>query len=302
MAKKVKKNNHLTFNHPDLRNSFNTLVANIKFASIDKPIKSITVVSPGENEGKTTVATNLALALGVTGKKVIIVDADMRRRSVGDAINIHPKYGIYSVLSGRCPINEGISNTYSKNLFFMDCELNIPNPAVLLSTNSFAKLVDHIYGIFDYVIFDTPPLSTFVDGALVSSLTDATILAFRPNQTKRKDFDKSINQLNAAKANLIGTVTTFSTDASESQYYYAYYNPQGKRVKKNKDNNIKPIMDIDVKSNLATWMNNTNVGIAEQRQKGVAHETFNMVVDNINHEDNDKNKKPAHSSGNAGNN
>ena len=91
--------------------------------------------------------------------------------------------------------------------------------------------MDKLRDSFDYVIFDTPPVSLFVDAAILSSLVDGTLLVIRQNQTKRSLVAKCAQQLRVADARILGTVMTFCTD-DESSYYYAYYTQDGKRVNK----------------------------------------------------------------------
>ncbi|WP_080799559.1 CpsD/CapB family tyrosine-protein kinase [Arabiibacter massiliensis] len=230
MAKKSKKI-LARFVHPQLSNASKTLLANIRFASVDEKVKTLVVTSSEQNEGKTIVSTNLANAIATSGKKVLIVEADMRRRSLGKLLDIHPAHGIYAALSGTASLNETIQPTNIPNLYFMDAEPSIPSPADILSTKRFASLVDKLRDSFDYVIFDTPPVSLFVDAAVLSSLVDGTLLVVRQNQTKRSVVVKCAQQLRVADARVLGTVMTFCTD-DESNYYYAYYTQDGKRVEK----------------------------------------------------------------------
>ena len=230
MAKKSKKI-LARFVHPQLSNASKTLLANIRFASVDEKVKTIVVTSSEQNEGKTIVSTNLANAIATSGKKVLIVEADMRRRSLGKLLDIHPAHGLYAALSGAASLNEAIQPTDIPNLYFMDAEPSIPSPADILSTKRFASLVDKLRDSFDYVIFDTPPVSLFVDAAVLSSLVDGTLLVVRQNQTKRSVVVKCAQQLRVADARILGTVMTFCTD-DESTYYYAYYTQDGKRVEK----------------------------------------------------------------------
>ncbi|WP_417338590.1 CpsD/CapB family tyrosine-protein kinase [Gordonibacter pamelaeae] len=230
MAKKSKKI-LARFEHPQLSNASKTLLANIRFASLDEKVKTIVVTSSEQNEGKTIVSTNLANAIATAGKKVLIVETDMRRRSLGKLLDIHPTSGLYAALSGSASLNDAILPTHIPNLYFLDAEPNIPSPADILSTKRFASLVDKLRDSFDYVIFDTPPVSLFVDAAILSSLVDGTLLVIRQNQTKRSLVAKCAQQLRVADARILGTVMTFCTD-DESSYYYAYNTQDGKRVNK----------------------------------------------------------------------
>ena len=230
MARKHKKLLN-RFEHPQLLNASKTLLANIRFASIDAPIKTIVVVSSTSNEGKTIVATNLANAIATSGKRVLIVEADMHYRSLNRLLDQHPEHGIYAALSNSAPLDEVIVPTRIPNLYFMDAEPNIPSPSDILGTKIFAAMVDRLHEMFDYVIFDTPPISLFVDAAILSNLADGTLFVVRQNQTKRTLATKCMQQLQIANARVLGLVTTFC-EGDDSLYYYAYYTQEGKRVDK----------------------------------------------------------------------
>ncbi len=235
MAKKNRKKLG-QFQIPGLNNASRTLLANIRFNSIDERVKTIAITSTAPNEGKTAVSTNLACAIAESGKTVLLVDSDLRRRCIGALLNLHPKFGLYSVLAGNAPLDGAIARTKIPGLFFMDCEPNIPSPPDVLSTKRFAALVDQVRGMFDYVIFDTPPVGVFVDAAIISNLVDGTIYVIRERAEKRDAISAGVQQLKAANARILGTVITFSQEESQSDYYYAYYNEEGKRVSKREKN------------------------------------------------------------------
>lgn len=103
MAKKNRKRVG-QFQIPALNNASRTLLDNIRFTSIDEKVKTIAVTSTGPDEGKTVVCANLACAIADSGKRVLLVDTDMRRRCIGTMLNIHPRYGLYSVLAGSAQL------------------------------------------------------------------------------------------------------------------------------------------------------------------------------------------------------
>ena len=112
----------------------------------------------------------------------------------------------------------------------MDSEPNIPSPPDVLSTKRFAALVDTLREMFDYVIFDSPPIGLFVDAAIISNLVDGTLYVIRERAAKRDDVVAGVQQLKAANARILGSVITFSREEANNDYYYAYYNSEGKRV------------------------------------------------------------------------
>ena len=99
------------------------------------------------------------------------------------------------------------------------------------SSRRFHALMDDLSRAYDYVIFDTPPISAFVDGAVVGHLTDATLLVVRENFTKRETVQAAVEQLKTAEANVIGTVLNYC-EAEENEYYYSYYAKDGKRMRR----------------------------------------------------------------------
>lgn len=214
-----------------VQNAAKTLLANIRFASVDRPVKSIVLTSSVPNEGKSTVAYNLAQAIASSGKRTLIVECDMRRRSLADMVGARARHGIYAVLSGQVELDEALVATSHRNLFFLDSEPHIPNPADILSSQRFRKLVAQMESDFDYVVIDTPPVGTFVDAAIIAALADATALVVRERFVKRAMLQNAYDQLKKADANVIGVIMNMC-EAESSEYYYAYYNKEGKRVRK----------------------------------------------------------------------
>ena len=231
MALRKKKKRKSSGNEQEVQNAAKTLFANIRFQSVDNPIKSILITSTVPNEGKTATLSLLAQAIGSSGMRVLIVECDMRRRSMAAELNAHATYGLYSVLSGAVPINQAIVNTNYPLVQFLDSEPGIPNPADLLASKRMADLAQRLEAMFDYVLFDTPPVGTFVDAAVLSTLVDGVVIAVRPNTAKRDDLVGAVEQLQTANANILGLCGTFA-EGTGSEYYYAYYTKDGKRVRR----------------------------------------------------------------------
>lgn len=108
------------------------------------------------------------------------------------------------------------------SLLFLDAEPHIPNPVDIFSSRRFHRFVDSLRRTYDYVIFDTPPLSTFVDAAVLGSVADGTLLVVREDFVKREDLISSYDQLRKAEANVIGAVLNYC-DTKRGDYYYSYY-------------------------------------------------------------------------------
>ena len=209
MARKKKTSDTLAFS-----NAAKTLLANIRFASVDTPIKSITVTSSIPNEGKSTIAVNLAQAIATSGKSVLLVECDMRHRTLANLLGLRHSGGLYAVLSDQMSIDEAVVETGQPNFFFLDAEPRIPNPADIIASRRFAKLVAALEEKYQYVIFDTPPVGTFVDAAEVAAITDGTIYVVREDFAKRNEILAAFDQLN--------TVMN-CCETSSHDYYYSYY-------------------------------------------------------------------------------
>ena len=214
-----------------IQNAVKTLATNIRFASVDNPVRSIVVTSSIPNEGKTTIATNLAQALASGGKSVLIVEGDMRRRSLASTLGTHARNGIYAVLSGQVELDDAVVRTSTRNVWFLDSEPHIPNPVDILSSKRFRSFIERLKDEYDYVVLDTPPLSAFIDAAVLGSIADGTLLVVRRNFVRREEVLSSYEQLKKAEANVLGTVLNYCED-KKSEYYYEYYSKDGKKLSK----------------------------------------------------------------------
>ena len=222
-----------------VQNAAKTLLANIRFSSVDNPIRVITLTSSTPNEGKSTVALNLAQAIATSGKSVVLVECDMRRRSLADMIGARTRGGLYAVLSEQMTIEEAVVETSQKNLYFLDSEPHIPNPADIIASKRFRRLVEALRETFQYVIFDTPPVGTFVDAAEVGHLSDGVLFVVRENFAKRAEVQAAFDQLRRAEVNVIGAVMNYC-EAETSEYYYSYYTKDGKKDRKSDDVQAAP--------------------------------------------------------------
>ena len=230
MAKKKKA----ASNTLEIQNATKTMLANIRFASVDNPMQSIVLTSAVPNEGKTTTTIELAKSIASAGNSVLLVEADMRRRSAASMLGVHATHGAYAVMSHALTLREAVVATGIPNFYFLDTEPNIPNPADLLSSRAYAKLVDDACNSYDYVLFDTPPVGTFVDAAILSRLVDGVILVVKIGGAKRDEILTAYDQLQKAEAHIIGACATFC-EGTGSEYYYAYYNKDNQRVDPDKE-------------------------------------------------------------------
>ncbi|MEF2560067.1 MAG: CpsD/CapB family tyrosine-protein kinase [Eggerthellaceae bacterium] len=223
------RNNRRKGNTLEIANAVKTLYANIRFASVDHPVKSIVVTSSVPNEGKTTTTCELAKAIAGAGNTVLLIECDMRRRDLATRLDVRPAKGSYAVMSGDCALEQAVAKTATKGVFFLDTEPNIPNPADLLSSRAFARLIEEAQGVYDYVVLDTPPVGTFVDAAIAGRLVDGVVLVAKMGGPKRDELLNAYDQLVKADAHILGVCATFC-EGTGSEYYYAYYDKGGNRL------------------------------------------------------------------------
>lgn len=202
-----------------MRSAMDSLVANIRFADEEGTTDSIAVVSSIPGEGKSTIAFELARTLAEGDDNVILVDCDVRHRSLAHRFGVHPRTGLYSVMLGRTSIQSAVVKTPIEGVYLLDVEPSMPNPAGTFGSVRFRNLVKRLAGAFDYVVLDTPPLANFVDGALVAASSDAAVMVARWDYTKRGDVKAAVEQLRTAGANTIGTVVNCYPVGRDYHYY-----------------------------------------------------------------------------------
>ncbi len=205
-------------------NSSKTLLANIRFMDVDNPVRTMAITSSVPNEGKTFVAANLASAIATSGKTVLLVECDMRRRSMSRALGVHAQHGIYSVMSKECDLLEAAVATPTPNLYFLDSEPRIPNPSDLLNSHRFTRLIEQARNMYDYVVFDTPPVGTFIDAAVLGTKVDAVFMVVREGFTRKAEMVAAAEQLRKSGCNLAGAIMNYCELSNGSySYYYEYY-------------------------------------------------------------------------------
>lgn len=203
--------------------AYNSLRTNIIFCGAD--IKTISITSCFPNEGKSSVSRNLAINFAKAEKKVLLIDADMRKSVTMGIVDTEGAVcGLSHFLSGQAELDDVIySSRNNENLFVIFTGSFPPNPSELLSGERFKKLIQEARKCFDYVIVDTPPLGAVIDAAVVSSVCDGAIIVVRANKTSYKDVKAVKLQLEKANCKILGTVLNGAESKGNSYYYNEYY-------------------------------------------------------------------------------
>jgi len=208
--------------------AFRTLRTSLEFSSLDKPLKSLVITSSLPSEGKSTVSANLAVAIAQTGKRIILVDADLRRPTVHKLFDVKPATGLTTILLNRenreRAIADALQSTMVPTLQVIASGPQPPNPAELLSSESMIALVRDLEGKADLVIFDTPPMGPLTDAVVLSTRVSGTLLVARAGSTRRTVISNSVAMLQKVGGNVVGTVLNMVDLKGISNYsYYSYY-------------------------------------------------------------------------------
>ncbi|WP_392531415.1 GumC family protein [Nostoc sp. C117] len=210
---------------------YRMIQANLKFLSSDKVLKTIVVTSAVPKEGKSTVSANLAAAIAQLGRKVLLIDADMRVPSQHHLWQLTNAVGLSEVLVGQAEFNIAVSKVMD-NLDVLTAGVRPPNPLALLDSKRMASLIDNFSSQYnyDFVIIDAPPLLLAADALTLSQMTDGILLVARPGVIDSNSANAAQEMLERSNYNVLGLVVNGITDKNESSTYkyhnHEYFQPR----------------------------------------------------------------------------
>lgn len=208
--------------------AFRSLRTNLEFAAIDRPLRTILITGPDPGSGKTTVATNLALSIVQAGKKVLLLDADLRRPRVHELLGISRSPGFTDIFRETSDLDTAIRTWGNKDELAVVCSGDPPpNPAELLVSPRTEKILSEISETADIVVVDSPPL-VVADAAILAARVDGVVVVVRPGRTTEQAVKAMLEQLERANARLLGVVINRIPHRGGSYYgsYRHYYAPQ----------------------------------------------------------------------------
>ena len=204
----------------------NQLKTNIAFSG--KDIRKILITSSVSNEGKSATSLRYARALTENGKKVLLVDADLRNSVLVSKRHIEGvEKGLSHYLSGQAEIEEVIYETPQEGMYLTVAGPLSPDPTALLSSNSFEQYMKYAEENFDYVIVDAPPLGLVVDAAIIGQECDGAVIIIDHATVSRKMVQNVIKQLKRSDIRILGAVLNKIDDRASSDYYYNYHYSYG---------------------------------------------------------------------------
>jgi len=194
------------------------------FASTQEtPLKTMLLSSSGPQEGKTTTLCNLGIAMAQTGKKILLVDADMRKPRLHGVFKHKNNKGLSDFLSCQADLEKLVETTDIENISFVSAGTPPPNPSELLSGHRIKEFIDRALEKFDIVLFDTPPAAVVTDAVILSRVVDGVIMVVESGKTSKRALPRVFDLFKDSGAKVIGAVLNRITPATSNYYHYNSY-------------------------------------------------------------------------------
>lgn len=201
--------------------SYKAVRTSIKYASIDKPIKTILVTSSIPGEGKSTVAGNLAIALSENGNNVLLMDCDLRKPTIHKNFKLSNVYGLTDALLEQNNPSKAVQE-FNYRLKVMATGTIPPNPSEVLGSKTYERFLNNLKSDFDYIVIDCPPVLAVTDAVVLAGRVDAVVFVVRYGKTKEKTIVQAYKELEAVKAPMIGSILNACDIKKKDSYYYYY--------------------------------------------------------------------------------
>ena len=235
--------------------SFRTLRTNVQYAAVDRPLRTIMVTSAGPEEGKTTIVTNLAIVMAQSGKRVTIIDGDLRRPSIHRRTGVNNQVGLsFLFMQPKMILNGALQKSRIPGVSVITSGNIPPNPSELLGSQKMDQILEKVKEESDIILIDTPPALVVTDASVLAPQVDGVLIVVRPGVTKLAAAKQTVEQLHRVGANIFGVVLN-NLDLNRSKYghYYArkyrYYSAYhyGKKNKYYTEEDSKPLPKLNGK-------------------------------------------------------
>jgi capsular exopolysaccharide synthesis family protein len=212
-------------NHPSFFEVFRSLYTNILLLGSDTAIRSLVISSPGQGDGKSTVAIQLALAAAAMGQRVLLVDANLRAPSLHRRVGLMNIQGLTDVISQDLDWNNVIERSpQEENLFVMTAGPTPPDPVRLLASRKMQDLMTNLQETYDLVIYDTPPMLGFADAYLLAANTNGIVMVAGLGKLKRTELYQTLEEIQLSGTPMLGMIANKSKEAMPASYnYYQQY-------------------------------------------------------------------------------
>ena len=207
--------------HAPRAEAFRVLRTNLQFLDLDEPPRAVVITSAVPAEGKTSTATNLAMASAQAGLRVLLIDGDLRRPRVASMLRLEPSVGLTTALVGTTDLAGSIQRHHDSGVFVLASGPIPPNPTELLQSQATAKLLAELRSMYDLVIIDAPPLLPVADAAILAREVDGAIVVVHYGRTTKDQLQSAHNRLDAVDARVLGVAMNMSPKQGLRGYGYS---------------------------------------------------------------------------------
>jgi capsular exopolysaccharide synthesis family protein len=206
--------------HTPRAEAFRFLRANLQFVDVDEPVRLVVITSAMPKEGRTLTTCDLAIALAQAGRRVIVIDADLRKPRVARYLGVDSTAGLTSVLVGHVGLDDALQQWRDLPLHVLPSGPTPPNPGELLGSHHMQRLLEDVRDRADIVLIDTPPLLPVADATVLARNCDGAVVIARHGRTQADELRSGVERLRAADVRLLGTVLNMSPAKNGLGYSY----------------------------------------------------------------------------------
>ncbi len=205
--------------------SYRVLRTNVQFAGLDRPLETLMITSPGPSEGKSVTLANLAIVLAQSGKRVVVVDTDLRRPTLHKLFALPNDVGLTdAILTADKPVTDFLQQPAGlKNLVVLTSGAIPPNPAETLASEQMSRVIEALRKDADVILFDSPPALIVADAVILGAKVSGVLIVNDLGRTRRKMAQKVVEVLKRGRVNTLGLVLNRVPQANGYGYYYAHY-------------------------------------------------------------------------------
>jgi capsular exopolysaccharide synthesis family protein len=208
--------------HSARAESLRHLRTNLQFVDVDQPPSVMVITSSVPDEGKSTTAANLAIAFAEAGRRVLLMEADLRRPRIADYFGLEGAAGLSNVLAGQVELDEVVQPWGSRGLRVLPSGSVPPNPSELLGSHNMTALLERLRAGYDVILIDTPPLLPVTDAAVVAASADGAVLVIRSGKTPQARVRTAVASLRAVDSRVLGCVLNMQPSNADADYTYYY--------------------------------------------------------------------------------
>ena len=207
---------------PGFAEAFRTIRTNVLFSSAEEGARALVITSTGPGEGKTTVASNLAIGFAQAGQRVLLIDADMRRPRVHEVFGRRQEPGLSNVMVGNAKASQSVHKTGVPGLWLLAAGHLPPNPAELLGSQRFRDFVTSLKEHFDLILIDSPPVMAVTDAVIAAHAANGVVFVVGSEMTSRQAARAAVEQLEQGRVHFVGAILN-RVDLERNSYYYSNY-------------------------------------------------------------------------------